>query len=133
MFVIWNSKNELLFENKRTNPDEVLKKATLYTTPIPRTVPPTLPIRELQPIATTKAREGHSSTRAANPEEAEAISVIRGMETTLSLGLDRIILLTDCQRLVQAFRDHSEDFSWGALTWAPDMYALAARFQTFFF
>ncbi|KAF6160055.1 hypothetical protein GIB67_034876 [Kingdonia uniflora] len=70
----------------------------------------------------------HSSTRAADPEEAEAISVIRGMETALSLGLDRTILLTDYQRLVRAFRDHSEDLSWGALTWAPDMYALATRF-----
>ncbi|KAF6152823.1 hypothetical protein GIB67_004652 [Kingdonia uniflora] len=76
---------------------------------------------------------GHDTTRAADPEEAEAIAVIRGMEAALSLGLDRIILLTDCQRLVRAFRDHSEDLFWGALTWAPDMYALAARFQTFIF
>ncbi|KAF6155275.1 hypothetical protein GIB67_019801 [Kingdonia uniflora] len=68
---------------------------------------------------------GHASARAADSEEAEAIAVIRGLEAGLRLRLDRVLLLSDCQRLVRAFRDRSEDLSWGALTLAPDLRALA--------
>ncbi|KAF6158597.1 hypothetical protein GIB67_040111, partial [Kingdonia uniflora] len=75
----------------------------------------------------------YDSARAADPEEAEVISVIRGMEAAHRLGLDWVLLLTDCQRLVRAFRDCSDDLSWGALTLAHNMCALAAQFQDFQF
>ncbi|KAF6144178.1 hypothetical protein GIB67_004851 [Kingdonia uniflora] len=42
---------------------------------------------------------GFDSARAEDPEEAEAISVIRGIEAAYNLGLARVLLLTDCQRL----------------------------------
>ncbi|KAF6167017.1 hypothetical protein GIB67_041272, partial [Kingdonia uniflora] len=75
----------------------------------------------------------HDSARAGDAGEAEALAMIRGMEEALRLGLDRVLLLTDCQRLVRAFRDWSEDLSWGALTLAPDMRALTTFFQEFHF
>ncbi|KAF6173612.1 hypothetical protein GIB67_022971 [Kingdonia uniflora] len=84
-------------------------------------------------MAQLNAWTGYDSARAADPEEAEAISVIRGMEAAHRLGLDRVLLLTDCQGLVRAFRDRPEDLTWGALTLAPDMCALAAQFQDFQF
>ncbi|KAF6160714.1 hypothetical protein GIB67_005280 [Kingdonia uniflora] len=77
--------------------------------------------------------EGHDTTRAADPEEAEAISVIRGMEAAHGLGLDRVLLLTDCQRLVRAFHECSDELSWGALTLAAHMRALASKFLDFQF
>ncbi|KAF6169713.1 hypothetical protein GIB67_004105, partial [Kingdonia uniflora] len=73
------------------------------------------------------------STRAANPEEAEAVAVVRGMEAALRIGLYRVLILTDCQKLVSAFRDRPENLSWGALTWAPDIRVLATRFENFYF
>ncbi|KAF6171403.1 hypothetical protein GIB67_009544 [Kingdonia uniflora] len=63
----------------------------------------------------------YDSLRAANAEEAEAVAVLRGMEAALSSGLHRVLLLTDCLRLVRAFRECSEDLSWRALTLAPDI------------
>ncbi|KAF6151999.1 hypothetical protein GIB67_010573 [Kingdonia uniflora] len=66
--------------------------------------------------------DGYDSARAADSEETEAISVIRGMEAAHRLGLDQVLLLTDCQRLVRAFRDRFEDLSWDAPTLAPDMH-----------
>ncbi|KAF6136695.1 hypothetical protein GIB67_018698, partial [Kingdonia uniflora] len=73
------------------------------------------------------------STRADDPEEADAVAVVRGMEAALSFGLHRVLLLTDCQRLVSGFRDRTDDLSWGALTLAPDTRALASRFENFRF
>ncbi|KAF6136634.1 hypothetical protein GIB67_016090 [Kingdonia uniflora] len=73
------------------------------------------------------------STRTDDPEEAEAVAVVRGIEAALSFGLHRVLLLTDCQRLVSAFRDRMDDLSWGALTLAPDTRALASRFEDFHF
>ncbi|KAF6175020.1 hypothetical protein GIB67_039568, partial [Kingdonia uniflora] len=63
----------------------------------------------------------YDSARAADPEEAEVILVIRGMEAAHRLGIDQVLLLTDYQRLAKAFRDYSDDLSWGALTLAPDI------------
>ncbi|KAF6143439.1 hypothetical protein GIB67_029608 [Kingdonia uniflora] len=74
---------------------------------------------------------GFDSSQAADAEEAEAISVLRGMTAAHRLGLDRVLLLTDCQRLVRAFQDCYDDLSWGALTLAPDLRASAAVFQDF--
>ncbi|KAF6160702.1 hypothetical protein GIB67_019642, partial [Kingdonia uniflora] len=59
--------------------------------------------------------------------------MIRGLEAAHSLGLARVHLLSDCQRLVRAFRDRSDDLTWGALTLSPDLCALATRFQDFTF
>ncbi|KAF6151723.1 hypothetical protein GIB67_002006, partial [Kingdonia uniflora] len=75
----------------------------------------------------------HDSTQAADPEEAEAISVIRGMRAAIRLGLERVLMLTDCRRLVRAFELGSDDLSWGALTLAPDMCCLASSFTAFRF
>ncbi|KAF6162309.1 hypothetical protein GIB67_008438 [Kingdonia uniflora] len=82
---------------------------------------------------TIKSHMGHETAWAATSEEAEVISVIRGIEAGQRLGLDRVIILTDCQRLVQAYRDRSDDLSWGALTLTPDMLAIAALFRDFIF
>ncbi|KAF6136352.1 hypothetical protein GIB67_043161 [Kingdonia uniflora] len=76
---------------------------------------------------------GHASSRAADAEEAEAISVIRGMRAARSAGLERVILFTDCRRLVRAFELGSDDLSWGSLTLAPDMLGLASSFTDFRF
>ncbi|KAF6152950.1 hypothetical protein GIB67_039657 [Kingdonia uniflora] len=78
-------------------------------------------------------KSGHASSSAADAEEAEAISVIRGMRAARSVGLERVILLTDCRRLVRAFELGSDDLSWGALTLAPDMLGLASSFTDFRF
>ncbi|KAF6159929.1 hypothetical protein GIB67_033013 [Kingdonia uniflora] len=55
----------------------------------------------------------------------------KGLTAAHRLGLDRVLLLTDCQRLVRAFQDCSDDLSWGALTLVPDLRASAAIFQDF--
>ncbi|KAF6157907.1 hypothetical protein GIB67_015223, partial [Kingdonia uniflora] len=75
----------------------------------------------------------YERARAANAEEAEALAALRGLETARHLGLQRILLLSDCQRIVRAFRERSEDLSWGALTLAPDMRAAADFFLDFRF
>ncbi|KAF6142494.1 hypothetical protein GIB67_039458 [Kingdonia uniflora] len=74
---------------------------------------------------------GHA--RASDPEEAEAVAAIRGLEAAQRCGLSRVLLLTDCQRLVRAFRDRSDDLTWGALTLAPDLRALSDCFIDFCF
>ncbi|KAF6142903.1 hypothetical protein GIB67_033291, partial [Kingdonia uniflora] len=66
-------------------------------------------------------------------KKAEAILVIRGMRAARSVGLERVILLTDCRRLVRAFKLGSDDLSWGALTLAQDMLGLASSFTDFRF
>ncbi|KAF6135525.1 hypothetical protein GIB67_015378, partial [Kingdonia uniflora] len=66
----------------------------------------------------------HASSRAADAEEAEAISVIPDMRAAHSVGLEKVFLLTDCRRLVSAFELGSDDLSWGALALAPDMLGL---------
>ncbi|KAF6147011.1 hypothetical protein GIB67_036730 [Kingdonia uniflora] len=76
---------------------------------------------------------GHASTRAEDAEEAEAISVIRGMRAARSVGLEKVVVLTDCRRLVRAYELGSDDLSWGALTLAPDMLGLASCFSDFRF
>ncbi|KAF6157853.1 hypothetical protein GIB67_003753 [Kingdonia uniflora] len=76
---------------------------------------------------------GYDSSRAADPEEAEAISVIRGMKAACSLGLEQVMVLTDCRRLVSAFETGSDDLSWGTLTPALDMIAIASSFSAFRF
>ncbi|KAF6135213.1 hypothetical protein GIB67_035284 [Kingdonia uniflora] len=68
---------------------------------------------------------GFEQVRADDAEEAEALSALRGLEAARHLGLQRILLLSDCQRIVRAFRKRSEDLSWGALTIAPDLRAAA--------
>ncbi|KAF6147479.1 hypothetical protein GIB67_021305, partial [Kingdonia uniflora] len=42
-------------------------------------------------------RSGYGHARATDPEEAEAITVIRGLEAAQRCGLSRVLLLTDCQ------------------------------------
>ncbi|KAF6161732.1 hypothetical protein GIB67_009101 [Kingdonia uniflora] len=76
---------------------------------------------------------GHASTRAEYAEEAEVISVIRGMWAARSVGLEKVVVLTDCRRLVRAYELGSDDLSWGALTLAPDMLGLASCFSDFRF
>ncbi|KAF6160682.1 hypothetical protein GIB67_019622 [Kingdonia uniflora] len=76
---------------------------------------------------------GYGHARATDSEEAEAIAVIRGLEAAQWCGLSRVLLLTDCQRLVKAFRDRSDDLTWGALTLAPDLRALSDCFIDFRF
>ncbi|KAF6162012.1 hypothetical protein GIB67_021933 [Kingdonia uniflora] len=88
---------------------------------------------QLAGTSSTPTPLGCGSTRAADPEEAEAVAVVRGMEAALRIGLHRVLILTDCQRLVSAFKDRPEDLSWGALTWALDIRALATRFEDFRF
>ncbi|KAF6150593.1 hypothetical protein GIB67_022205 [Kingdonia uniflora] len=68
----------------------------------------------------------------ADSEEAEAVAVIRGMEVALGRGTERVMVLTDCRRLVNAFESGSTDLSWGALTLAPEMF-LVGRFLEFRF
>ncbi|KAF6137216.1 hypothetical protein GIB67_030980 [Kingdonia uniflora] len=75
----------------------------------------------------------YDQARAADAEEAEALSALRGLEAARHLGLQRILLLSDCQRIVRAFRGRSEDLSWGALTIAPDLRAMADWFFDFRF
>ncbi|KAF6161709.1 hypothetical protein GIB67_029153, partial [Kingdonia uniflora] len=68
--------------------------------------------------------------RAADPEEAEALAALRGrLEAARHLGLQRILLLSDCQRIVRAFRERPEDLSWGALTIAPDLRVVFLDFR----
>ncbi|KAF6175404.1 hypothetical protein GIB67_036495 [Kingdonia uniflora] len=76
---------------------------------------------------------GYDSLRAADAEEAEEVAVLREMEAVLSSGLHRVLLLTDCHCLVRAFRECSEDLSWGALTLALDIREMAASFLDFRF
>ncbi|KAF6161004.1 hypothetical protein GIB67_007645 [Kingdonia uniflora] len=76
---------------------------------------------------------GHASTRAEDAEEAEAISVIHGMRAARSVGLEKVVVLTDCRRLVRAYELYSNDLSWEALTLAPDMLGLASCFSDFRF
>ncbi|KAF6139989.1 hypothetical protein GIB67_020380, partial [Kingdonia uniflora] len=73
------------------------------------------------------------SSWAADPEEAEAIFVIRGMEASHRIGLERVLVLTDYRRFVKAFEAKSVDLSWGALTLAPDMLYVASQFSEFRF
>ncbi|KAF6163064.1 hypothetical protein GIB67_001392 [Kingdonia uniflora] len=76
---------------------------------------------------------GYDSSRAADSEEAEAVAVIREMEATLGRGMKRVMVLTDCRRLVSAFEMGSTNLSWRALTLAPKMLFLAGRFHEFRF
>ncbi|KAF6173811.1 hypothetical protein GIB67_003812 [Kingdonia uniflora] len=71
--------------------------------------------------------------RAADAKEVEVVAVLRGMEAALSIGLYRVLLLTNCLRLVKAFRECFEDLSWGALTLAPDIREMTASFLDFRF
>ncbi|KAF6155102.1 hypothetical protein GIB67_035849 [Kingdonia uniflora] len=104
MYAIWTSRNELVFERKIQTTRETLAKAK---------------------------RLGFH--QADDLEEVEAVAVVRGMEAALSFGLHRVLLLTNCQRLVSAFKDRTDDLSWGALTLAPDTRELASRFEDFRF
>ncbi|KAF6176589.1 hypothetical protein GIB67_034451, partial [Kingdonia uniflora] len=109
MYVIWMSRNELIFEQKRPEPAEALKRAKQFlitqdrTAPIPpRPVPPTPQASEgwhainvdaswtkpgtpggtgftIKSHTSSLICAGYDSARAANPEEVEAIAVIRGM------------------------------------------------------
>ncbi|KAF6158698.1 hypothetical protein GIB67_040212 [Kingdonia uniflora] len=72
-------------------------------------------------------------SRSADAEEAEALEALRGLEAARHLGLQRILLLSNCQRIVSAFRERPEDLSWGALTLAPDMRAVATIFVGYLF
>ncbi|KAF6150866.1 hypothetical protein GIB67_020949 [Kingdonia uniflora] len=99
-----------------------------------------LELKQLNSLYSGRARPtsyrsiiGHEAAQAEDSEEAEAISVIRGMEAGQHMGLDRVTILTDCQRLVQAYRDRSDDLSWGALSLAPVMLAIPAQFRDFHF
>ncbi|KAF6135937.1 hypothetical protein GIB67_006829 [Kingdonia uniflora] len=76
---------------------------------------------------------GFDSSRETDPEETEAISVIRGMEAAHGRGMERVMVLRDCRRLVSAYEERSADLSWGTLTLAPKMLALASRFAGFIF
>ncbi|KAF6144592.1 hypothetical protein GIB67_006084, partial [Kingdonia uniflora] len=73
------------------------------------------------------------SSRATNSEEAKAITVIRGMKAALGRGMERVMVLTDCRRLVSTFETRSAELSWGVLTLAPEMLAIAGRFEDFRF
>ncbi|KAF6148996.1 hypothetical protein GIB67_009615 [Kingdonia uniflora] len=79
-----------------------------------------------------RSQDGYDSSRAADSEVAEAVAVIRGMEAALGRGMERVMVFTDCRRLVGAFETGSTDLSWGALTLAPEMF-LAGRFHEFRF
>ncbi|KAF6150517.1 hypothetical protein GIB67_030318 [Kingdonia uniflora] len=85
------------------------------------------------PMALQGSTNGYDQARAADAEEAEALSALRGLEAARHLGLQRILLLSDCQRIVRAFRERSEDLSWGALTIAPDLRAVVDWFFDFRF
>ncbi|KAF6143863.1 hypothetical protein GIB67_009844 [Kingdonia uniflora] len=76
---------------------------------------------------------GFDSSRAADSEEAEAVAMIRGMEAVMGRGMERVMVLTDFRRLVSAFETGSTDLSWGALTLAPEILFLVARFHEFRF
>ncbi|KAF6151987.1 hypothetical protein GIB67_010561 [Kingdonia uniflora] len=163
MFVIWTSRNELLFDQKKFLPREALNKAKQYL--VHHSRPPT-PMRQVNrpaPIAQagwhtinvdaswSKADipggtsfiikthlgnivcAGHEAAQAEDSKEAEAISVIRGMKAGQQMGLDKVIILTDCQRFVRAYRDRSDDLSLSTLTLAPDMLAIVAQFRDFHF
>ncbi|KAF6175478.1 hypothetical protein GIB67_021968 [Kingdonia uniflora] len=162
MYAIWIYRNELVFERKIQTARETLAKAKRFLIVNPRNVLPMLNSRpppfqaetlvgwhvinvdaswfsQDTPGGTSFIIKSHQnlivcagcgSIRAADPEEAEAVAVVRGMEAALRIG---VLILTDCQRLVLAFRDSPEDLSWGALTWAPDIRALATRFEDFRF
>ncbi|KAF6136325.1 hypothetical protein GIB67_042810 [Kingdonia uniflora] len=73
------------------------------------------------------------SVRAADPEEAKALVVIRGIKAVLQVGLERVLLLTNCNRLVRAFETRSDDLSWRALTLAPDLVSPSSLFVEFHF
>ncbi|KAF6150800.1 hypothetical protein GIB67_020883, partial [Kingdonia uniflora] len=72
---------------------------------------------------------GYAFSRVADEEEAEAISVIRGMRAAHSVGLEKVFLLTDYRRLVSAFELGSDDLSWRALTMAPDLLVSGVRVE----
>ncbi|KAF6167264.1 hypothetical protein GIB67_043125, partial [Kingdonia uniflora] len=106
--------------------------AKSYTlTPAPPIQSPTT--QYIHPLPLVEEGAGHDSSRATDAEEAEAVSVICGMRAALSLGLERVILLTDCRRLVCAFESGSDDLSWRALSLTPDMLGLASLFSDFHF
>ncbi|KAF6159895.1 hypothetical protein GIB67_032979 [Kingdonia uniflora] len=64
---------------------------------------------------------GHDFSRATDPEEAEARMVIRGVEAAQDAGIQRVLIVYDCKRLVKAFASKSTNLSWGALTLAQDL------------
>ncbi|KAF6136966.1 hypothetical protein GIB67_030730 [Kingdonia uniflora] len=76
---------------------------------------------------------GYDASRTADSEEAKAVAMIRGMEAALGRGMERVMVLTDCRRLVSAFESSSTDLSWGALTLAPEMLFLVGCFLEFRF
>ncbi|KAF6145254.1 hypothetical protein GIB67_041449 [Kingdonia uniflora] len=49
---------------------------------------------------------GFDSSRAADPEEVEEISVIRDMETALHISLEKVLILTDCRHLCVLLQEH---------------------------
>ncbi|KAF6155804.1 hypothetical protein GIB67_039135 [Kingdonia uniflora] len=67
---------------------------------------------------------GFDQVRAADPEEAEALAALRGLEAARDLGLQRILLLSDCQKIVRAFRERPKDLLWGVFTIASDLRAV---------
>ncbi|KAF6138837.1 hypothetical protein GIB67_018568 [Kingdonia uniflora] len=93
-----------------------------------RKLPPTL-----SSSAPRSAISGFGQSRSADAEEAEALAALRGLEAARHLGLQRILLLSDCQKIVSAFRERPEDLSWGALTLAPDMRVVTECFLDFRF
>ncbi|KAF6151107.1 hypothetical protein GIB67_010006 [Kingdonia uniflora] len=76
---------------------------------------------------------GYDSAIVEDAKEAEAITVIRGMQAVHQIGIERVLLLMDCRRLGRAFETRSDDLSWGALTLAPDMLVSASPFVDFRF
>ncbi|KAF6149368.1 hypothetical protein GIB67_016906 [Kingdonia uniflora] len=75
-----------------------------------------------------RARLGFDSSQSKDSEEAEALSVIRGMEAAHMIGIERALVLTDCRRIVRAYETRSKDLSWGALAVAPDAYFIIQLF-----
>ncbi|KAF6170695.1 hypothetical protein GIB67_015647 [Kingdonia uniflora] len=85
------------------------------------------------PIHTSYAREEFDSSQSKNSEEAEALSVIRGMEAAHKIDIERALVLTNCRRLVWAYETRTNDLSWDALAVAPEMLALSSSFSEFSF
>ncbi|KAF6141294.1 hypothetical protein GIB67_024378 [Kingdonia uniflora] len=130
MYVIWLSRNQLVFEQLNYTTKDILRRAQHLrynlshgSVSLPRQTPP----------GTPQLQEGYGPARLADPEEAEALAVIRGLEAAQRCSFARVLLLSDCQRLVRAFRDRSDDLSWGTLTLAPDLRALSDCFADFRF
>ncbi|KAF6159870.1 hypothetical protein GIB67_032954 [Kingdonia uniflora] len=144
MYILWISRNEMIFEQKQQHTGETLKRAKIslihineVASHIPKITPRTkegwhvIFVDAAWKNADRTGGTGYDSVRASDPEEAEAASVIRGMEAAHRLGMDRILNLTDCQRLVHAFRDRPKNLLWGALTLAQDIRALVSHFRDF--